>query len=197
MPKQTYYNLPHEKKEEIYNRAIELFINQDFNEIGVRDIASTCDISVGAFYKYFDSKEEMYLHYYTEIEKKIFAFEQQAAQSNSTIWSRLDITGHFSEKELAFNRTWYKMPDHIYSSYYFDGYAFEVYASLKESLELYEREGKLKEGMTADNAYYVLITAMYNFLLYSRKQGWTNHETEITPAKEYFFDEILLPAILR
>jgi len=43
-----------------------VFAEMGFKQAGVRNIVDNCGISVGSFYKYFSSKEELFIHLYLE-----------------------------------------------------------------------------------------------------------------------------------
>lgn len=60
-----------ETKRKIYNHAINLFSEKGFKKVKVSDICKSADVSVGVFYHYFKSKEEVlnesYEHVFNEI----------------------------------------------------------------------------------------------------------------------------------
>lgn len=60
MPKNTFYNLPLEKREKIYEALREEFNSNPFNKASVKDIVENLNISRGSFYQYFEDLEESY-----------------------------------------------------------------------------------------------------------------------------------------
>lgn len=60
MPKNTFYNLPPEKREKIYEALREEFNSNPFNKASVKDIVENLNISRGSFYQYFEDLEESY-----------------------------------------------------------------------------------------------------------------------------------------
>lgn len=60
MPKNTFYNLPLEKREKIYEALREEFNSNPFNKASVKDIVENLNISRGSFYQYFKDLEESY-----------------------------------------------------------------------------------------------------------------------------------------
>lgn len=58
------------KKNEIRNKIIStaesLFKNSDYEDISIRQVASLSEISIGAFYRCINSKEELFEHLYTK-----------------------------------------------------------------------------------------------------------------------------------
>jgi len=59
--KPIFLRLPPEKRQKIIDAAVEEFSRNGFDSANVNNIASKSGISVGSIYKYFDSKEHLYL----------------------------------------------------------------------------------------------------------------------------------------
>ena len=62
MPKNTFSQLPHEKKERLLRAAAVLFADKGFHQTDVAEIASRAAVAKGSIYNYFDSKHELYFH---------------------------------------------------------------------------------------------------------------------------------------
>ncbi|SFE28191.1 TetR/AcrR family transcriptional regulator [Peptostreptococcus sp. D1] len=60
MPKNTFNNLPPEKREKIYEALREEFNSNPFNKASVKNIVENLNISRGSFYQYFEDLEESY-----------------------------------------------------------------------------------------------------------------------------------------
>lgn len=60
MPKSTFYNLSVEKKDRIFNAALQEFSTRSFSEASLNQIIKNADIPKGSFYQYFDNKEDIY-----------------------------------------------------------------------------------------------------------------------------------------
>lgn len=60
MIKQTYYNLPKDKKERILKAIISEIDKYDFEDISINRIVHTAQISRGSFYQYFDNKTDLF-----------------------------------------------------------------------------------------------------------------------------------------
>lgn len=59
--KSTFDNIPDEKRIRILEAATNEFAERGYYEASVSEIAKKSDISVGAVYKYFDSKQDLFL----------------------------------------------------------------------------------------------------------------------------------------
>lgn len=60
MPKDTFYNLPLEKRERIVEAALKEFENNSFDQASTNKIIEQSEISKGSFYQYFDDKKDIY-----------------------------------------------------------------------------------------------------------------------------------------
>lgn len=62
MPKQTFFNLPKEKQDQIISAAISEFSESSFKEVKISDIISKAKIPRTSFYDYFEDKKDLYKH---------------------------------------------------------------------------------------------------------------------------------------
>ncbi|MCA2000505.1 MAG: TetR/AcrR family transcriptional regulator, partial [Chloroflexi bacterium] len=56
MPKQTFLNLPEEKRQAVVRAAIDEFADYGFEASSVNRIVANSGISKGSFYQYFEDK---------------------------------------------------------------------------------------------------------------------------------------------
>lgn len=62
MPKQTFFNLPDEKREQIIQIAIDEFAENDYDNVSISRIVARAGIAKGSFYQYFEDKEDLYVY---------------------------------------------------------------------------------------------------------------------------------------
>lgn len=62
MPKQTFLNLPEEKKSLITEKLIEHFAKKPYHLVDISDIAKDCKVAKGSMYQYFENKKDMYFY---------------------------------------------------------------------------------------------------------------------------------------
>ena len=74
MPKQTFFNLPREKRETIMNAAIEEFADYGLENASTNRIVKNSGIAKGSFYQYFEDKQDVFLHMIDVIEHKEMEF---------------------------------------------------------------------------------------------------------------------------
>ena len=70
MPKDTFLNLPAQKREMIENAAIDEFVAWGFDNASINRIVAECQIAKGSFYQYFEDKKDLYKHVLAWITKK-------------------------------------------------------------------------------------------------------------------------------
>lgn len=62
MPRDTFENLPKEKKERVLDAALDEFAAHTFREATVSGIVEKAGIPKGSFYQYFEDKKDLYRH---------------------------------------------------------------------------------------------------------------------------------------
>lgn len=70
MPTDTFYRLPAEKKQRIFQAAVREFARCRFSEASINQIIKQAAIPRGSFYQYFAGKEDVYLYMLQEISKE-------------------------------------------------------------------------------------------------------------------------------
>ena len=70
MPKQTFFNLPAEKREIIMNAAIEEFADYGLENASTNRIVKNSGIAKGSFYQYFEDKQDVFMHMLAVIEQQ-------------------------------------------------------------------------------------------------------------------------------
>ena len=74
MPKQTFLNLPEEKRETIINAAVEEFAQYGLENASTNRIVKNSGIAKGSFYQYFEDKEDVFMYLLSVIEHKELEF---------------------------------------------------------------------------------------------------------------------------
>ena len=70
MPKQTFLNLPEEKRNTIINAAIEEFAEYGLENASTNRIVANSGISKGSFYQYFKDKQDVFMYLLTVLEQE-------------------------------------------------------------------------------------------------------------------------------
>jgi AcrR family transcriptional regulator len=74
MPKQTFFNLPEEKREKIFNAAVDEFAEYGLENASTNRIVKNSGIAKGSFYQYFEDKQDVFMHMIDVIERKEMEF---------------------------------------------------------------------------------------------------------------------------
>ena len=70
MPKQTFFNLPDEKRGNIINAAVEEFAEYGLENASTNRIVTNSSISKGSFYQYFEDKQDVFRYLLTLLEQE-------------------------------------------------------------------------------------------------------------------------------
>jgi len=60
MPKETFFNLPADKRQKILNVAIAEFAQNDYDSASISRMVANAGIAKGSFYQYFENKMDLY-----------------------------------------------------------------------------------------------------------------------------------------
>lgn len=74
MPKQTFFNLPAEKRETIINAAVDEFAQHGLENASTNRIVKTSGIAKGSFYQYFEDKHDVFLYLLSVLEREKMDF---------------------------------------------------------------------------------------------------------------------------
>jgi AcrR family transcriptional regulator len=70
MPKETFFNLPDDKRERITAVAIEEFGENEYADVSISRMVAKAGIAKGSFYQYFEDKEDLYTYLLSLIYQK-------------------------------------------------------------------------------------------------------------------------------
>lgn len=94
------------KRELILEAAIKSFLDRNFTQVKMEEIAETAGVGKGTIYEYFRSKEELFIESITSsVEKYVILFDQ-IYQDNASCWSNLRNFMYVQLKFLQENRSW-------------------------------------------------------------------------------------------
>jgi AcrR family transcriptional regulator len=65
MPKDTFFNLPQEKRQRIIDLALAEFAENDYDTASISRIVAQARIAKGSFYQYFENKKDLYTYLLT------------------------------------------------------------------------------------------------------------------------------------
>jgi len=62
MPKETFYNLPEEKRKMIEDIAVDEFASFGYDNASINRVVGKSKIAKGSFYQYFEDKKDLFMH---------------------------------------------------------------------------------------------------------------------------------------
>jgi AcrR family transcriptional regulator len=74
MPKQTFFNLPADKRETIVNAAVDEFAEYGLENASTNRIVKNSGIAKGSFYQYFEDKQDVFLYLLSVLEREKMDF---------------------------------------------------------------------------------------------------------------------------
>jgi Transcriptional regulator len=104
MPKKTFLNLPGEQQLKITEAALAEFSAHDFKAASLNNIIDSLDVTKGSFYRYFDSKGELY-DYLVEFvsDKKLRFIESSLGPDARDFFARLKkVMQAYAKFDLSF-----------------------------------------------------------------------------------------------
>lgn len=70
MPKQTFLNLPEEKRNVVISAAVDEFAEYGFEAASINRIVANSGISKGSFYQYFEDKRDVFMYLLSVLERE-------------------------------------------------------------------------------------------------------------------------------
>ena len=77
MPKQTFLNLPEEKRKAFLEIALEEFADNDYNTASISKIVEKAGIAKGSVYQYFEDKQDLFMYLLDVANKEMMGVIQQ------------------------------------------------------------------------------------------------------------------------
>lgn len=92
MPKQTFFNLPEEKRQRIIELALQEFATHPYGKASLSNIVARAGIAKGSMYQYFEDKKDLYLYLLDLAAKEKVAYIQQGVDPNADFFTALEQT---------------------------------------------------------------------------------------------------------
>lgn len=99
MPKTTYFNLPEEKRNMLFQEALQEFSRYPYERASLSAIVNRAGIAKGSMYQYFDGKKDLYEHFMQEVYRKKREFMQP-------VWDSGDSVNFFQLSSAYYRRSW-------------------------------------------------------------------------------------------
>lgn len=171
MPTDLYFSLPQEKKGQIKKAVYDEYINKTYDKVTTRSLIEKAGISNGSFYRYFESKDKMYIYFINELVDKSYG---KLVDVFTYLITDFYSNTYLSPIENAYMNTLFNAPDEVLKKYYFDEYNKNHVALLEKQVSNMQENGKLSKELSVHLYTHLLITTSYNIFMYVRKNGITD-----------------------
>lgn len=167
MPKETFSNLPEDKRSRLVNEMIAAFASHRYADVSVSAITNAAGISKGSFYQYFDNKEDAYRYVITLAVAK--RSENQELSSDGTVASTLKQFRDQSNQLATEHPALYAILSRAMTDPgapaidLAKDLSQAVHARLVSLLEYGRHTGELRPELDTDLAAFLVETAFANF----------------------------------
>jgi AcrR family transcriptional regulator len=151
MPKKTFLNLPEKQKNKIIDNALKEFSEHDFKSASLNNIIKSLDVTKGSFYRYFESKKELY-DFLTEYasEKKLTFIKKSHNQENGDFFEEF--------KGIMYSFLIFDLSYPVYGRFLLNiKHYLEFEAFLKEAINQALKAGTLSSEFDRDFIYSCLV----------------------------------------
>lgn len=156
-----------DKRHEMFDAARELFLEHGFKKTSVSDITSKAQVAVGTFYKYYESKEQIFCEVYdaeNERSKRSIIAQMDTSQPPKVVVKNfLDaVLQTCSNNNIL--AEWYGSSDinkMITSKYAQNNkHNYFVYSFLIEQIKLWQASGQFRQDMSIET-----MIALFDMLI--------------------------------
>lgn len=196
MPKETFFNLPDEKRERITNESIKEFSNYNFDSASINRIIEGSGISKGSFYQYFEDKKDVYKYLMSVMVSKKLEF-MSPVLSNPTSVDIFTLIRELYISGLAFGQAHPEFVDignKIMGDKTHPMFNEVIKDNLDQSITLFKgliekakQEGHVRQNIDTDLAGYILTTLNVTVVDYYRQHSGESWDDDLMP----FVDQLL------
>lgn len=194
MPQKTFMNLTKERQKEIIDACLREFALHDYNEVSLSKIIAELGLAKGSFYRYFESKRELY-EYLIEYARKmnIGLFEKTLQDPGDDIldaWSRFYLqAAMLDNQDPAFGGFGYKVSQER-DNVVLGNVAFKSKMRglevLKELFVEQQKKGNIRDDLDVDQMIYTLLQVQEGVLDYLALKYKIDFKKNIAKGKALF-----------
>ncbi len=188
MPKDTFFNLPKEKRNRIIDSAILEFSKIHYKKVTIDSIVNGAGIPKGSFYQYFKNKDDLYTYVFSQIGDQ----KKQILEEVKKYKKQLDFKEYVIE--LLKESKKFEMSDNKLielKNRFINECPQEVrkivlkneipksYRLLEEAIMLYIEKGELRKDLNIKNAAYAITSCIISLENYEFSEGENINEVII------------------
>lgn len=175
MPKQTFFNLPDEKRNTILSAAIDEFVEYGLENASTNRIVANSGISKGSFYQYFEDKQDIFMYLLTVLEQEKMEYFK-GKHPPSTNMDTFQYFRWLIKTGMEFNSAHPRMVQAISRVMFGEGLYYKNFASIRERsmqglrtmIEGAIQRGEVDPSVDVDLAVMIMETwsnAISNYIL--------------------------------
>ena len=186
--KSAFERLRPERKKKLIDTAMDLYFEMSFEEITIRVLVDRLGINMNTFYRYFETKDDLFLYIFKGIMEKAMKNIDPAKILDEFQYMPGEVLDNREERFPE------KLPARVLHRVYFE-LQTELRALYKEALLLKQKAGLIRKEADLDLLAYMYVTTEYNLSMYwkEKRPGQTvvdshgNVDPEWYKIKEYFY----------
>jgi AcrR family transcriptional regulator len=169
MPRDTFFNLPEEKRSRIVNSAILEFSKVHYKKVTIDSIVNGAEIPKGSFYQYFKNKDDLYTYVFSQIgnEKKHILEEMKKYKEQldfrEYILKMLEEAKKFESADTKLmelkNKFINECPQEVRKTVIKNEIP-KSYRLLEEVISLYVIKGELRKDLNIKTAAYMITSCI-------------------------------------
>lgn len=170
IPKDAYLRLKEDVRQEIEKRAIALYANLPYHEVTARLICETLKINSATLYRWFDSKDDLYVYLMEKLYNKSAVPDDMVWDLDDYLIKEINQDEAYTEDEKQCLLGWAKLPEAVMIKLIFEG-AFSDEKLIRNNLMRMQQNGMIRRSIDVDLTAYIYNTINYNIQRYINERG--------------------------
>ncbi|MDR1272118.1 MAG: TetR/AcrR family transcriptional regulator [Clostridiales Family XIII bacterium] len=184
MPKKAFDNLSEENRQEMMDKAMQLYVDHPFEDITLKMILDTLSLHPTTFYRYFENKDELYYTaLYRVVQKRGEYLKTHDESDVLNLFYFEEGTEPLNELEVQFTKTILSLPDEILLHLYLKSFMNETFLKVKDELRHMRYDSKLRPDVDDDLISFIFSTVQFNLVLFFREFGIKDEDLMVKQQK--------------
>jgi len=195
MPKNTFFRLDEERRDEISNSAMQLFADHLYEDITMKMVLDRLSMHPGTFYRYFEDKDDLYCLLIGNITRKRAEYFKN---SNEDSLFQYFLTGLFgnvnstvteplNELEIKLTETFLTIPENTLLKIYLNVLKGESFPLIKDMIRRMRVDGYLRPDIDDDLISFMFESMQFNLIMFFREFDIKDSKLQYKISK-YFAD---------
>lgn len=166
MPTTTFENLSEENRQKFLDAALEEFTENTYEKASIRHLCAKAGLSVGGFYCYFSSKEELYIYLLDRMHILLFRQKEEQNCTTDEILAR-------DPQQAAFWESFSRSSMDILGKYYLRTSSYGLYPeelNLVKKMTPYRPFSEMEERFVT----FVLSSMVYTIYKFCEEENLTD-----------------------